>query len=85
MLRVMGEGLEGVDSFAFDPHKWLYAPLEAGCALIRDPERLRDAFSYTPAYYHFDSGDSAPPPNYYEYGPQNSSAACSKRCTSWSR
>ena len=54
------------------PHKWLYAPLEAGCALVRDPAQLRGAFAYTPAYYHFDSGDAAPPPNYYEYGPQNS-------------
>ncbi len=24
------------DSIAVDPHKWLYAPLEAGCALVRD-------------------------------------------------
>ena len=60
------------DSIAVDPHKWLYAPLEAGCALVRDPALLRGAFAYTPAYYHFDSGDAAPPPNYYEYGPQNS-------------
>jgi aromatic-L-amino-acid decarboxylase len=67
-LHAMGDA----DSIAVDPHKWLYAPLEAGCALVRDPARLRGAFAYTPAYYHFDSGDSAPPPNYYEYGPQNS-------------
>ena len=60
------------DSIAVDPHKWLYAPLEAGCALVRDPAALRAAFSYTPAYYHFDNADAAPPPNYYEYGPQNS-------------
>jgi aromatic-L-amino-acid/L-tryptophan decarboxylase len=67
-LRAMGDA----DSIAVDPHKWLYAPLEAGCALVRDASLLRGAFSYTPAYYHFDSGDAAPPPNYYEYGPQNS-------------
>ena len=67
-LRAMAEA----DSIAVDPHKWLYAPLEAGCALVRDPARLGAAFSYTPSYYHFDSGDAAPPPNYYELGPQNS-------------
>jgi glutamate/tyrosine decarboxylase-like PLP-dependent enzyme len=67
-LAAMGEA----DSVAVDPHKWLYAPLEAGCALVRDPAKLRGAFSYTPAYYHFESGDAAPPPNYYEHGPQNS-------------
>jgi aromatic-L-amino-acid decarboxylase len=66
------EAMAQADSVAVDPHKWLYAPLEAGCALVRDPAKLRGAFSYTPAYYHFDSADAAPPPNYYEYGPQNS-------------
>ena len=45
------------DSVAVDPHKWLYAPLEAGCALVRDREALRDAFCYHPSYYHFD-GDA---------------------------
>jgi glutamate/tyrosine decarboxylase-like PLP-dependent enzyme len=61
-------GLKDADSLAVDPHKWLYAPLEAGCALVRDVQKLRDAFSYHPAYYHF--GDAAI--NYYDLGPQNS-------------
>jgi aromatic-L-amino-acid decarboxylase len=56
------------DSVAIDPHKWLYAPLEAGCALVRDPEALRAAFSYHPPYYHF--GVEAT--NYVDFGPQNS-------------
>ena len=30
--------LRDADSVAVDPHKWLYAPLEAGCALVRDAE-----------------------------------------------
>ena len=30
-------GLALADSVAVDPHKWLYAPLEAGCILVRDP------------------------------------------------
>jgi glutamate/tyrosine decarboxylase-like PLP-dependent enzyme len=54
-----------------DPHKWLYAPLEAGCALVRDPRTLLDAFSHHPSYYHFDLGDE-PGLNFYEYGLQNS-------------
>jgi glutamate/tyrosine decarboxylase-like PLP-dependent enzyme len=61
-------GLSEADSLAVDPHKWLYAPLEAGCALVRDIQKLRDAFSYHPTYYHF--GDEAI--NYYDLGPQNS-------------
>jgi glutamate/tyrosine decarboxylase-like PLP-dependent enzyme len=56
------------DSVAVDPHKWLYAPLEAGCALVRDPEHLRAAFAYHPPYYHFDEHAT----NYVDYGPQNS-------------
>ena len=47
------KGISEADSVAVDPHKWLYAPLEAGCALVRNPEALRDAFSYHPPYYHF--------------------------------
>src|SRR5207249_4546222 len=35
------------DSLAVDPHKWLYAPLEAGCVLVREPHRLSEAFGYT--------------------------------------
>lgn len=61
-------GLPEADSIAVDPHKWLYAPLEAGCALVRAPERLRDAFAYHPPYYHF----GAEATNYYDFGPQNS-------------
>ena len=60
------------DSLAVDPHKWLYAPLEAGCSLVREPHRLNEAFGYTPAYYHFDIEGEEPPINYYELGLQNS-------------
>lgn len=56
------------DSVAVDPHKWLYAPLEAGCALVRDAEALRNAFAYHPPYYHFEEEAM----NYVDYGPQNS-------------
>ncbi len=56
------------DSVAVDPHKWLYAPLEAGCALVRDPAALRAAFSYHPPYYHLEERAT----NYVDYGPQNS-------------
>jgi aromatic-L-amino-acid/L-tryptophan decarboxylase len=61
-------GMTRADSIAIDPHKWLYAPLECGCTLVRDPERLRAAFSYHPAYYHF--GVEAT--NFVDFGPQNS-------------
>jgi aromatic-L-amino-acid decarboxylase len=61
-------GLGEADSIAVDPHKWLYAPLEAGCALVRNAEALRSAFAYHPPYYHF--GIEAT--NYFDLGPENS-------------
>lgn len=38
------------DSLAFDLHKWMYIPFEAGCTLVRDPETHRRTFSLTPDY-----------------------------------
>ncbi len=63
--------LARADSVAVDPHKWLYAPLEAGCVLVRDREALRSAFTYRPAYYRFEQGEDAPI-QYVDFGPQNS-------------
>jgi glutamate/tyrosine decarboxylase-like PLP-dependent enzyme len=65
-------GLREADSIALDPHKWLYSPLEAGCALVRVPQRLVETFSHHPAYYEFDGTREDPPINYHELGPQNS-------------
>jgi aromatic-L-amino-acid/L-tryptophan decarboxylase len=60
--------LRDADSIAIDPHKWLYAPLEAGCALVRDPDALARAFAYHPAYYHMDEQKV----NFVDHGSQNS-------------
>lgn len=60
--------LSEADSVAVDPHKWLYAPLEAGCALVKNKDSLRNAFSYHPPYYQF--GEEAI--NYFDLGIQNS-------------
>lgn len=57
-----------MDSLAVDPHKWLYAPLEAGCTLVKDPKHLTDTFSYRPPYYNFEQAEL----NFVDYGPQNS-------------
>lgn len=65
-------GIHEADSVAVDPHKWLYAPLEAGCAFVRESSLLRNAFSYHPPYYNFEQEDATASINYYEYGPQNS-------------
>lgn len=64
--------LHQADSLALDPHKWLYQPLEAGCALVRDASLLRETFTYHPPYYRFPVAEGEEPLNYYQYGPQNS-------------
>jgi aromatic-L-amino-acid/L-tryptophan decarboxylase len=48
------KGLERADSVALDPHKWLFAPFEVGCALVRDRNLLRDTYSLLPAYLRTD-------------------------------
>ena len=66
------KALSMADSVAVDPHKWFYAPLEAGAVLVRDPLALHNAFEYHPSYYKFDQGDEQPPTNFHEWGLQNS-------------
>ncbi len=48
--RAMVRGIARADSIALDPHKWLHAPFEVGCALVRDAEAHLGTFSVTPEY-----------------------------------
>jgi glutamate/tyrosine decarboxylase-like PLP-dependent enzyme len=67
------KGLSLADSVAVDPHKWLYQPLEVGCALVRDPQIQASAFSYHPDYYRWeDVIKEEIPINLVDYSPQNS-------------
>jgi glutamate/tyrosine decarboxylase-like PLP-dependent enzyme len=43
-------GVELADSVTMDPHKWFYAPLDAGALLVRDERRLTLSFGMKPAY-----------------------------------
>ena len=59
-LRPLVRGIEQADSVAFDLHKWMYMPYEAGCTLVRDQAAHRATFSVTPAYLaSFDRGIAA--------------------------
>jgi aromatic-L-amino-acid decarboxylase len=71
-LKKMFDGIKDADSIALDPHKWLYAPLEVGCTLVKNPQHLIDTYSSHPAYYNFSNTDEEQSLNYYEYGLQNS-------------
>ena len=43
-------GLELADSITIDPHKWFYAPLDAGAVLVKDQHRLTASFGMKPSY-----------------------------------
>ena len=61
-------GMERADSLVLDPHKWLGVPVDAGCALVRRGDDLRDAFSLIPPYLRQDT--DAPVGTFAEYGPE---------------
>ena len=64
------KGLELADSLALDPHKWLYVPIEAGCALVRDPAHLPATFSFLPEYLRADRSPNLGRMDLMEYGLQ---------------
>ena len=45
-MRAIGRA----DSMSLDPHKWLFAPADAGCLLVRDAAALQRAFSTGAGY-----------------------------------
>jgi len=49
-LKPLVKGLERADSIAFDFHKWLHVPYDAGFFLVRDPAAHRRAFASDAAY-----------------------------------
>jgi aromatic-L-amino-acid decarboxylase len=56
------------DSIALDPHKLLFAPLEAGCLIVRNHDSLRNTFHFTSSYLTVEHDPLLM--NYLEYGPQ---------------
>jgi glutamate/tyrosine decarboxylase-like PLP-dependent enzyme len=48
------KGIEAADSITIDPHKWFYAPLDAGAIVVRDAGRLLASFGMEPAYLRDD-------------------------------
>lgn len=49
-LRPLVAGIGRADSVAFDFHKWMQVPYDAGCVLVRDPEKHMAAFAQQAAY-----------------------------------
>jgi glutamate/tyrosine decarboxylase-like PLP-dependent enzyme len=69
-LRPLVAGMERADSLAFDLHKWMYMPYEAGCTLVRRKEDHRSAFSLRPAYLSGSSRGPAGGEWFTDYGLQ---------------
>lgn len=65
-------GVEAADSITIDPHKWFYAPVDAGAVLVKDERCLTRSFGQRPAYLkdEFDPGGERY--QYYVHGLEQS-------------
>jgi len=61
-------GLELVDSITIDPHKWFYAPLDAGALLVKDQDRLTASFGIKPSYLTDELDQANDRYQYYVHG-----------------
>lgn len=69
--RWVMRGVELADSVVFNPHKWLYVPLDFSTLYVRRPESLRRVFSLVPEYLRGDSDRAGEVvPDYMDYGIQ---------------
>jgi aromatic-L-amino-acid decarboxylase len=69
-LRPRLRGIERADSIAFDFHKWLHAPYDAGCVLVRDGEIHRATFaSEGPYITRMARGLAGGTPWFTDFGP----------------
>ncbi len=70
-MRDRLRGMTGADSIAFDLHKWMYLPYEAGCVLVKNKAAHEKAFAVVPAYLaKHERGLMAGPEWFANYGIQ---------------
>ncbi len=63
-------GIEQADSIAFDFHKWLHVPYDAGCVLVRDRQALFDTFASRPVYLSGGEALAGGEPWFCDLGPE---------------
>jgi aromatic-L-amino-acid/L-tryptophan decarboxylase len=66
--RDLVDGIELADSLALDPHKWLHAPFEVACALVRDSKKHFATFTLHPEYLQEQSRGIASGEMLFDYG-----------------
>ncbi len=66
--RWMLEGIEFVDSFVFNPHKWMLTNFDCSAYFVRDPGALIQTFEIHPEYLK--TGMDAEVKNYRDWGIQ---------------
>ena len=62
--------LDRADSMSLDPHKWLFAPVDAGCLLVRDAAALQRAFSTGAGYIDVIADRDMSEFAYWDHGPE---------------
>ena len=67
-FAALAEGVERANSLAFDFHKWLHVPYDAGCVLVSDANDLRAAFGGRPDYLASAGGLAAGEPWPSDFG-----------------
>ena len=65
-------GLETADSVTMDPHKWFYAPIDAGAVLVKDEARLTSSFGMMPSYLTDEMDTDGERYQYYVHGLEQS-------------
>lgn len=67
-MRHLQEGVEAIDSYTFNPHKWMFTNFDCSAYFVRDREALLRAFEIHPEYLKTKEGDAVN--NYRDWGIQ---------------
>ncbi len=67
-FRHVLNGCDRADSLLFNPHKWLFVPIDCSAFFTRRPDILKQAFSLVPEYLKTDQDQQAE--NLMDYGVQ---------------
>lgn len=63
----MRDAFARADSMSLDPHKWMFAPLDVGCVLVRDREIMHRTFSFDAEYARVQQQDPIESFAFFDY------------------